>query len=159
MSVFGKQTWSIGDFNKLMKDRTMTSVYIPNPKDVLGQVGIEVILPNPTLKDSIMQISSYRLYKKVVRNIYVGPYKKVITLNADKALLGDGTSTEDGYDSLEFTFIDTKNRITYTCMQERSFHMWQLDKVVTISFLPQRKLDNNGEPYCYDAYIHHSIKP
>lgn len=159
MSAFNKQTWSPSEFEKMMRDETMIDVYIPKVNDVLGKVGIEVILPDSRLKNSTIQISSYRLYNKKSMNIYVGPYKEVILLDADQALLGDGTSQDDGFDIPEFTFIDQENRITYTCMQERPVRMWRLNKIVTINFLPNRRLGKNGEPYCYDAYIHHSVKP
>jgi len=158
MNVFNKQVWSVNEFAALMQDETMTGVYKPEPRNILGQVGIELILPEPSLQESTIQISSYRLSNKQSMNVYIGPYKKIIILEADPALLGDGSSKSDGYDSLEVTFIDTKNRITYTCMQERPFLMWQLNKIVTINFLPERKADKNGEPYCYDAYIHSSLK-
>ena len=156
--AFNKQVWSVNEFAALMQDETMTGVYKPEPRNILGQVGIELILPDPSLQESTIQISSYRLSNKQSMNVYLGPYKKIIILEADPALLGDGSSKSDGYDSLEVTFIDTKNRITYTCMQERPFLMWQLNKIVTINFLPERKADKNGEPYCYDAYIHQTLK-
>lgn len=158
MSVFKKQVWSVNEFAALMQDETMTEVYKPEPRNISGKVGVEVILPESSLQESTIQISSYRLSNKKSMNIYIGPYRKLIILEADPALLGDGVSKSDGYDSLEFTFIDTKNRITYTCMQERPYLMWQLNKIVTINFLPERKADKNGEPYCYDAYIHGSLK-
>ncbi|MEL3918143.1 hypothetical protein [Aeromonas enteropelogenes] len=158
MSVFNKQVWSASDFSDLMQDETMVEVYKPISKDVLGKVGMELVLPDSSLAKSTVKIMSYRLYDKAQNNIYVGPYKEVIILDVDKALLGEGKSKDDGYDSLKITFIDEVNRTTYTCEQERPFHMWQLNKVVTINFLPQRKLDKNGQPYCYDAYIHRSIK-
>ena len=104
-----------------------------------------------------VQLSSNRLYDKAQNNIYVGPYKPVIVLDADQALLGNGSDKHDGYDSLEITLIDEANRVTYTCTQERPFHMWQLNKIVTINFLSERKPDKNGEPYCYDAYIHRNL--
>ena len=156
--AFNKQVWSVNEFAALMQDETMTSIYKPEARNILGQMGIEVILPDSTLQESTIQISSYRLSNKKSMNIYIGPYKKIIILEADPALLGDGSSKSDGYDSLEFTFIDTKNRITYTCMQERPFLMWQSNRIVTINFLPERKADKNGEPYCYDAYIHQTLK-
>ncbi|ENC6659392.1 hypothetical protein [Aeromonas hydrophila] len=158
MSVFNKQTWSASEFADLMQDETMVGVYKPVPKEVLGQVGIEFVLPDNSLSKSTVKIMSYRLYDKAQSNIYVGPYKEIIALDADKALLGEGKSKDDGYDSLKITFIDAKNRTTYTCEQERPFHMWQVNKVVTINFLPQRKPDKNGQPYCYDAYIHRNLK-
>lgn len=157
MSVFNKQVWSASDFANLMKDETMVGVYKPLPKEVVGKVGIEIVLPDPSLRMATVQLSSNRLYDKAQSNIYGGPYKTVIVLDADKALLGDGSSKYDGYDSLEITFIDEVNRVTYTCTQERPFHMWQLNKIVTINFLSQRKSDKNGEPYCYDAYIHREL--
>ena len=46
MSVFNKQTWSESELSALMKDRTMTETYKPEPKDVLGKVGIEIVLPD-----------------------------------------------------------------------------------------------------------------
>ena len=158
MSVFNKQAWSESEFSALMKDRTMTATYKPDPKDVLGKVGIEIVLPDNQLSSMLVKIKSYRLYKKPQKNIYFGPYKKIIVLDADNTLLGHGKSKEDGYDLLKITFIDPVNRITYTCEQERPFLMWQLNKIVTINFLPERKADKNGEPYCYDAYIHSSLK-
>ena len=157
MSVFNKQVWSASDFASLMKDETMIGVYKPLPKEVVGKVGVEIVLPDPSLRMATVQLSSNRLYDKAQSNIYVGPYKPVIVLDADKSLLGDGSNKYDGYDSLEITFIDEANRVTYTCTQERPFHMWQLNKIVTINFLSQRKPDRNGEPYCYDAYIHRSL--
>ena len=158
MSVFNKQAWSESEFSALMKDRTMTATYKPDPKDALGKVGIEIVLPDNQLSSMLVKIKSYRLYKKPQKNIYFGPYKKIIVLDADNTLLGNGKSEEDGYDLLKITFIDPVNRITYTCEQERPFLMWQLNKIVTINFLPERKADKNGEPYCYDAYIHGSLK-
>ncbi|MGL5990281.1 MAG: hypothetical protein ACRCZ4_09195 [Plesiomonas sp.] len=157
MSVFNKQVWSASDFESLMKDETMIDVYRPLAKDVIGRVGIELILPAPSFRMATVQLSSNRLYDKPQSNIYIGPYKAIIVLDVDQAFLGDGSSKYDGYDSLEITFIDEVNRVTYTCVQEKSFHMWQLNKTVTINFLPQRKLDKNGEPYCYDAYIHRGL--
>ena len=159
MSVFKRQVWSVNEFAALMQDETMTEVYKPESRNILGKVGVEIILPESSLQESTVHISSYRLSNKKSMNIYIGPYKKIIVLEADSALLGNGSSKSDGYDSLEFPFIDAKNRTTYTCMQERPFLMWQLNKIVTINFLPQRKADKNGEPYCYDAYIHRSLKP
>ncbi len=158
MSVFNKQTWSESELSALMKDRTMTETYKPEPKDVLGKVGIEIVLPDNQLSSMLVKIKSYRLYAKPQKNIYVGPYKKIIVLDADNTLLGNGKPEEDGYDLLKITFIDPVNRITYPCEQERPFLMWQLDKIVTINFLTERKADKNGEPYCYDAYIHRSLK-
>lgn len=137
----------------------MTEVYKPDPKGVVGKVGIEIVLPDNQLSTMLVKIKSYRLYKKPQKNIYVGPYNKIIVLETDNTLLGNGKSDEDGYDLLKITFIDPANRITYTCEQERPFLMWQLNKIVTINFLPERKLDKNGVPYCYDAYIHRSLKP
>ena len=154
MGAFHKQIWSPSEFLTLMKDESMTWVYKPETNDILGKVGIKVVLPDFNLKDSTIQIASYRLSKKTHNNIYIGPYKEIIVLDADHNLLGDGTSQSDGYDFLEFTFVDTKNRITYICMQERPYLMWQLSKVVTINFLPYREQDENGEPYCYEASIH-----
>ncbi|MGL4415950.1 MAG: hypothetical protein ACRCT0_00570, partial [Plesiomonas shigelloides] len=55
----------------------------------------------------------------------------IIVLDADNAMLGDGGSKDDGYDVLEITFIDKVNLVTYTCTQERPFHMWKLNKIVT----------------------------
>ena len=158
MSVFNKQTWSASEFADLIQDETMIGIYKPLQKEILGKVGVEFVLPDSSLSKSTVKIMSYRLYDKAQSNIYVGPYKEVIILDVDKALLGEGGSKDDGYDSLKITFIDEKNLITYTCEQERPFHMWQVNKVVTINFLPQRKLDKNGQPYCYDAYIHRSLK-
>lgn len=157
MSVFNKQVWSASDFASLMKDETMVGVYKPLHKDIIGKVGVEIVLPDPSLRMATVQLSSNRLYDKTQSNIYIGPYKSVIVLDVDTALLGDGSSKYDGYDSLEITFIDEANRVTYTCTQERPFHMWQLNKIVTINFLSQRKTDKNGEPYCYDAYIHMNL--
>lgn len=157
MSVFNKQVWSASDFASLMKDETMISVYKPLSKEVVGKIGVEIVLPDPSLRTATVQLSSNRLYDKAQSNIYVGPYKPVIVLDADQALLGNGSDKYDGYDSLGITFIDEANRVTYTCTQERPFHMWQLNKIVTINFLSERKPDKNGEPYCYDAYIHRSL--
>ena len=156
--AFNRQAWSESEFSALMQDRTMTATYKPDPKDVLGKVGIEIVLPDNQLSSMLVKIKSYRLYKKPQKNIYFGPYKKSIVLDADNTLLGNGKSKEDGYDLLKITFIDPVNRITYTCEQERPFLMWQLNKIVTINFLPERKADKNGEPYCYDAYMHGSLK-
>ena len=153
MGAFHKQAWSPSEFLALMKDESMTWVYKPESKDILGKVGIKVVLPDFNLKDSKIQIASYRLSKKAHNNIYIGPYKDIIVLDADHNLLGDGASRGDGYDFLEFTFVDAKKRITYICMQERPYLMWQLNKVVTINFLPYREQDENGEPYCYEASI------
>lgn len=154
MGAFNKQVWSASDFASLMKDETMVEIYKPSPKEVIGNVGIEIVIPEPNLRTTTVQISSYRLYDKAQSNIYIGPYKEIIVLDADKAMLGDGGSKDDGYDVLEITFIDKVNLVTYTCTQERPFHMWKLNKIVTINFLSQRKLDKNGEPYCYEAYVH-----
>ena len=52
----------------------MTSIYKPEARNILGQVGIEVILPDSTLQESTIQISSYRLSNKKSMNIYIGPY-------------------------------------------------------------------------------------
>ena len=60
MSVFNKQTWSESEFSALMKDRTMTETYKPEPKDALGKVGIEIVLPDNQLSSMLVKIKSYR---------------------------------------------------------------------------------------------------
>lgn len=106
MGAFNKQVWSASDFASLMKDETMVEVYKPSLKEVIGNVGIEIVLPEPNLRTATVQLSSYRLYDKAQSNIYIGPYKEIIVLDADKPMLVDGGSKDDGYDVLEITFID-----------------------------------------------------
>lgn len=119
MGVFNKQVWSASDFSSLMKDETMVEVYKPSPQEVIGNVGIEIVLPDSNLRTATVQLSSYRLYDKAQSNIYIGPYKEIIVLAADKAILGDGSSKYDGYDALQITFIDKVNLVTYTCTHVR----------------------------------------
>ena len=38
--AFNKQVWSVNEFAALMQDETMTSIYKPEARNILGQVGI-----------------------------------------------------------------------------------------------------------------------
>ena len=64
MSVFKKQAWSVNEFAALMQDESMTEVYKPESRNILGKVGVEIILPESSLQESTVHISSYRLSNK-----------------------------------------------------------------------------------------------
>lgn len=150
LGSFNKHVWSDRDFKNIVMNEIDSARLEMDGKIITNNiVGIKIELPDVSLSDAILTISS----GVVGGYIYVGSYKGIIKINATQNMLKNEHHEYDGYDMLEMSFVDVKNKITYTCMQEKPYKIWELNKTATVHFFESRRSDENGQPMCYSIDI------
>lgn len=147
---FNKHAWSDRDFKNIVMNEIDSVRLVTDEKTIINNVvGLKVELPDVSLSDAILTISS----EVAGGYVYVGPYEKIIRINATQNMLKNEHPEYDGYDMLDISFVDVKNKITYTCMQEKLYKIWEKNKIATVNFFESRRADKNGQPQCYSVHI------
>lgn len=150
LDAFRKEVWSDKKFNEIAMGEVRTAQMMLAKKESTDNiVGLKIELPDNSLSNSIVMISSYVAHGY----IYAGPYKNIIKIHVAKEMLKNEHPDYNGFDMLGISFFDLKNKTTYTCTQEKLYKVWEEDKIATVQFLESRKPDQNGQPLCYSVHI------
>jgi len=155
LGVFNKEVWVKKDFDAIImnevKKHESTALAEQGNQEL---VGLNIELPDISLRDSIVQVRSLIM----ANYIYSGPYKETITIPANGIMLkSEESSSFDGVDILTITFIDTKHQVTYTCTQEKLYKIWERNRIATVRFFESRMPDENGQSLCYSVHISGSL--
>lgn len=118
----------------------------------LHQTGFEIVLPAGVVQKGYLAIHSAKADGVLYRGHYSN--RKTIIFEFDDRLLN-----EEGFDLLRIEYFDFKKKIIYVCEQQKAFKLWEVGSIVTITILPNEKIDEalGDWTYCYEANIYKKI--
>ena len=77
--------------------------------------------------------------KRMYATIYIGPYKRNLSLDIDTHLAED-----DGYDNLEFYLLQIEQKQLYSWVNERGYPYWCPNAEISIEFMQKGVFDIDG---------------
>lgn len=118
-------------------------VYVPR-KTERSSVQFQFNLNPAEIGDSLFMIVSHRMNQVVYR----GAYRSSITVEID-----DRLSADKYYDGLEFWLLQLERKQRCIWINERGEQYWRPGAQISIDFLDQPVLDENGLPRRFDVKI------